>query len=71
MVVIPINEKIHNAVDAMAAGNVFVARSVIKMETSSRRVSSILKSRIRCPDNPAGDLLYEKGVWMKLEQPHA
>ena len=71
MSVIPINEKIHKAVEAMEPGTIFEARKLNIGDFSSRRISSILKTHIRCPDNPAGDLLYEKGVWMKLEPVNA
>ena len=71
MSAITINEHIHRAVAALEPETVFESKDLRikkgKAACNSRRVCSILKSRIRCEDNPQGDLRYDRGTWMKLE----
>jgi hypothetical protein len=71
MSAITINEHIHRAVAALEPETVFESKDLRikkgKAACNSRKVSSILKGRIRCPENPKGDLRYENGTWMKLE----
>ena len=66
-----INERIDKSVDAIQPNKPFQSKDLQikngKGACNSRKVSSILKGRIRCPENLKGDLQYENGMWMKLE----
>jgi hypothetical protein len=65
------NERILDAVALIKPGTFFLSSQLRikggKDTCGSRKISSILKGRIRCPENPKGDLRYENGTWMKLE----
>jgi len=69
-----VNEMIDNAVNALSPGTTFESAALAKQvfegrwAVSGRKVSAIMKARIRCDENPKGDLRYEpkSRTWLKL-----